>query len=814
MDDFNNSQQLHHDGVAGAAAEGEDYYKIQQEQYQRQREAYVRQKLEQSSSSEEDEEEDCCDNEEVEEVEQQQLGGAGAVYDVAANTAAAATASELPRRGGGDCDCDATSWPKRNRRAGAVSARSFDDLDRPTAAATNDPSDQKATKKEKKNDNEEDDGEDQQHNNSWEYMYGQLATYRLQHGTIAVPPSYPPCPGLCEWIELQRIRGGSGSSSNGSGRLPVARREQLELLGVSWPLHSAGGKDTAAAAAGRLSASNGNNAPMELPKSLWEAQFEQLREFQRRYGHCNVSSSTNGTPQLARWVENQQYRHRNNMLQEQERRKLDSIGFDYVRKSKKQVLNAFLQRLSAYAHRHGHCNVGATRLVGDSSKGNRSSNSTVNTTDNDVHDDDDDGSSNSKNADADLYHWCVLQRQRKRDKKLTSRRVAQLTAIGFDWNPPIEASSSATTTMTAGSTPGATTATASVGALYKAPPRRGAMKRNVRESNTAAPSAATKTIHSDNNNTCDDGESILDGPTKKKLPTATGKATQGAIEEMITEAEISDATTTGDGQEAGGAAIANSGAQKKAANVVNKDVAATPTKRRIIVGSKKASNKTATNELTDKQQPGPETIGRTRMRKRLPKKSSPPAEPVVIPPPPVVIPPSLLKRPYQVPTMKPRHKIPWDEMFERLKEYSVSHNNSCNVSRNEDRALATWIDTQRAANKEMKIHLDRKAKLESIGLIWDTMKERDKVWNEMYDRLKVYRSLYGDCLVPKHFDQDPDLALWVERNRATCTREDRIKRLDAIGFTWTKERTTTAILQEQKWNEMFETLKGTVYFCL
>ena len=47
----------------------------------------------------------------------------------------------------------------------------------------------------------------------------------------------------------------------------------------------------------------------------------------------------------------------------------------------------------------------------------------------------------------------------------------------------------------------------------------------------------------------------------------------------------------------------------------------------------------------------------------------------------------------------------------------------------------------------------------------------DELWEEYYNRLRLYKEKYGDCLVPRKFDQDPKLATWVELQRALWNRD-------------------------------------------
>jgi hypothetical protein len=46
-------------------------------------------------------------------------------------------------------------------------------------------------------------------------------------------------------------------------------------------------------------------------------------------------------------------------------------------------------------------------------------------------------------------------------------------------------------------------------------------------------------------------------------------------------------------------------------------------------------------------------------------------------------------------------------------------------------------------------------------------------WQDMYARLQSYKTQYGDCLVPRKFDQDPKLATWVETQRVLWNRDYR-----------------------------------------
>jgi hypothetical protein len=78
------------------------------------------------------------------------------------------------------------------------------------------------------------------------------------------------------------------------------------------------------------------------------------------------------------------------------------------------------------------------------------------------------------------------------------------------------------------------------------------------------------------------------------------------------------------------------------------------------------------------------------------------------------------------------------------------------------------------------------------------------LWDEMFGRLLAYRDQYGDCLVPEDW---PDLGGWVSRlrdsrksGRKCGLTEERIQRLDAIGFVWD----TVAHRWDVKFTELVE----------
>ncbi|MFQ5714547.1 MAG: Helicase associated domain protein [Candidatus Scalinduaceae bacterium] len=83
--------------------------------------------------------------------------------------------------------------------------------------------------------------------------------------------------------------------------------------------------------------------------------------------------------------------------------------------------------------------------------------------------------------------------------------------------------------------------------------------------------------------------------------------------------------------------------------------------------------------------------------------------------------------------------------------------------------------------------------IEKLGFTWDMR----------YGELIKYKEQFGDCNVPQRWQENKQLATWVDFQRAKYRNgklsNDRKKRLKDIGFMWN--------LHEAEWEEMFTALK-------
>jgi hypothetical protein len=126
----------------------------------------------------------------------------------------------------------------------------------------------------------------------------------------------------------------------------------------------------------------------------------------------------------------------------------------------------------------------------------------------------------------------------------------------------------------------------------------------------------------------------------------------------------------------------------------------------------------------------------------------------------------------------------WKDMFDALVEYREHHGN-CLVPYRwpESPQLSVWVANLRARKENLSE--EKICRLDELGFVW-SVKEAN--WVEMFAFLVEYREAHGNCQVPARWQGNRKLATWVDVQRQArrkgTLREDRIKRLDEIGFVW------------------------------
>ncbi|MDG2241975.1 MAG: helicase associated domain-containing protein [Rhodospirillaceae bacterium] len=87
--------------------------------------------------------------------------------------------------------------------------------------------------------------------------------------------------------------------------------------------------------------------------------------------------------------------------------------------------------------------------------------------------------------------------------------------------------------------------------------------------------------------------------------------------------------------------------------------------------------------------------------------------------------------------------------------------------------------------------VDRVKKIEDLGFVWD---RHEFDWTNGYEHLKAYKERNGDCLVETKHETDDGykLGIWCsdqrQRFKARRLADDRIAKLNALGFDWGKAK--------------------------
>ncbi|MBF0626089.1 MAG: helicase associated domain-containing protein [Magnetococcales bacterium] len=140
-------------------------------------------------------------------------------------------------------------------------------------------------------------------------------------------------------------------------------------------------------------------------------------------------------------------------------------------------------------------------------------------------------------------------------------------------------------------------------------------------------------------------------------------------------------------------------------------------------------------------------------------------------------------------------EVLWEQMFAELAQFRED-NGHCNVPDPHDPNpdLAWWVSAQRKARANGNLNPRWQSRLEAIGFVWDPQEVQ---WREMLEMLAVFRRRYGHCLVPKDWPENSRLGNWVAIQRNAREKgllvAERVQALDALGFIWDKR----LVIQEE-----------------
>jgi hypothetical protein len=159
----------------------------------------------------------------------------------------------------------------------------------------------------------------------WELRFQQLLVYKKTKGDCNVPKDFSSNPQLSTWVRVQR-------QLRNKNTLRKDRVDKLDSIGFVWARRQVG----------------------------WDYRFEELIEFKRTFGHCDVPRRYASNRALGRWICEQRTMKSRGSLRKDRTARLESIGFDLSGQAKirrDDWWDTFFEELREYLRNNGDCNV-------------------------------------------------------------------------------------------------------------------------------------------------------------------------------------------------------------------------------------------------------------------------------------------------------------------------------------------------------------------------------------------------------------------------------------------------------------------------
>lgn len=153
----------------------------------------------------------------------------------------------------------------------------------------------------------------------WQERYKDLIRFHIRNGHCLVPYTYPENPALARWVKRQRYeykqllkqqgqtKQKAGGDKQTSSSMNAERIKMLESIGFVWDSHQA----------------------------TWEKMLEELKDFKKEHGHCEVPSKYPDNLALATWVSRQRAQYKlycnneSNGMPENRVAALNKVGFKW-----------------------------------------------------------------------------------------------------------------------------------------------------------------------------------------------------------------------------------------------------------------------------------------------------------------------------------------------------------------------------------------------------------------------------------------------------------------------------------------------------
>lgn len=208
---------------------------------------------------------------------------------------------------------------------------------------------------------------------TWDMYYASAKQYYKENGNLEVPARYITEEGyaLGSWLNNQKaIRKGTIS-----GKLSEDQIQKLDDIGMIW----------------------------DSLDYFWEQNFKLAKEYYLTYGNLDISTNykSTGGKHLGNWILRQRQLYKSNSLTDEQIKKLDSIGMDWMDRVDRIWENGFIEAKN-YSKEYGNLSV---------PKNYRTT------------------------TDFPLGIWIQRQRSLYKNNKISEDRIKRLTNVGMNWNP-------------------------------------------------------------------------------------------------------------------------------------------------------------------------------------------------------------------------------------------------------------------------------------------------------------------------------------------------------------------------------------------
>ena len=208
---------------------------------------------------------------------------------------------------------------------------------------------------------------------TWDMYYASAKQYYQENGNLEVPARYITEEGyaLGSWLNNQKaIHKGTIV-----GKLTEDQIQKLDSIGMIW----------------------------DSLDYFWEQNFKLAKEYYLTYGNLDIPTNYKSTDgkYLGNWILRQRQLYKSNSLTDEQIKKLDSIGMDWMDRVDRVWENGFIEAKN-YSEEYGNLSV---------PKNYRS------------------------NTDFPLGIWIQRQRSLYKNKKISDDRIKRLTDVGMNWNP-------------------------------------------------------------------------------------------------------------------------------------------------------------------------------------------------------------------------------------------------------------------------------------------------------------------------------------------------------------------------------------------